>query len=148
MDSDASKSANVGDKVKIQISPEQLVQSEIVHINNEDEKRRVIVFKIDDLPERLINYRKISVDIIWWEDNGLKIPNSALIKEGDKTYVKKSRSNTKVKVLVKVLRQNDAYSIVDNYTTQELQKMGYSSDEIQNMFSIKQYDRVEVRGKK
>ena len=147
MDSEAAKTANVGDIVKIQISPEQLVQSEIVHINNEDGKR-VIVFKIDDLPERLINYRKISVDIIWWEDMGLKIPNSALIKEGDKTYVKKSRSNTKVKVLVKVLRQNDAYSIVDNYTTQELQEMGYSSDEIQNMFSIKQYDRVEVRGEK
>lgn len=133
-----------GDRVKIQISSEQIITSEIVHINEED-KNRVIVFKVNDLPERMINYRKISVDVIWWEDSGLKVPNSALIEENGKMYVTKNRADYKVKVLVKVLRQNDAYAIVDNYTTQELQDMGYSYDEIQGMYSIRQYDRVSIK---
>ena len=144
MDSDAAMNAKVGDNVKIQISSDQIITSEIVHINEENE-RRVIVFKVNDLPEKMINYRKISVDVIWWEDSGLKVPNSALIKDGDKMYIEKNRANYKVRVLVKVLRQNDAYAIVDNYTAQELQEMGYSFDEIQNMYSIKQYDKIDVK---
>lgn len=144
MDSDAAMSAKIGDRVKIQISPEQTAVSEIVHIVEENQKR-VIVFKVNDLPEKMINYRKILVDIIWWEDNGLKVPNSALINEDNKIYVNKNRADYKVKVLVKVLRQNDAYAIVDNYTTQELQDMGYSYDEIQSMYSIREYDKVDVK---
>lgn len=144
MDSDAAMNAKVGDNVKIQISSDQIITSEIVHINEENE-RRVIVFKVNDLPEKMINYRKISVDVIWWEDSGLKVPNAALIKDGDKMYIEKNRANYKVRVLVKVLRQNDAYAIVDNYTAQELQEMGYSFDEIQNMYSIKQYDRIDIK---
>ena len=147
MDSDAAMNANVGDKLKIHISSDQIVNAEIVHINEEN-KKRVIVFKINDLPEKLINYRKIVVDVVWWEDHGLKIPNTSIINENGKTYITKNRADTKVKVLVKVLRNNDAYSIVDNYTTQELQEMGYSLEEIQNMYSIKQYDRIEVKGRK
>ena len=49
--------------------------------------------------------------------------------------------------MVKILKQNDAYSIVDNYTTQELQEMGYSYDEISNMYSIKRYDKIIVKDK-
>ena len=144
MDSDAAMSANVGDNVKIQYSSDESITSEIVHINEEDGKR-VIIFKINDLPEKLINYRKVSVNVIWWEFTGLKVPNSALIKEDDKVYVEKNRSGYSARVLVKVLKQNDAYSIVDNYTTQELQEMGYSYDEIKNMYSIKQYDKIDVK---
>ena len=147
MDSEAAMNANVGDKLKIQISSDQILSAEIVHINEEN-KKRVIVFKINDLPEKLINYRKIVVDVVWWEDHGLKIPNTSIVNENGKNYIVKNRADTKVKVLVKVLRNNDAYSIVDNYTTQELQEMGYSLEEIQNMYSIKQYDKIEVKDKK
>ena len=91
---------------------------------------------------------KIIVDVIWWEDHGLKIPNTSIINENGKNYIIKNRADRKVKVLVKVLRNNDAYSIVDNYTTQELQEMGYSLEEIQNMYSIKQYDSIVVKAKK
>ena len=139
--------AKVGDKVKIRYDVDSSITSEIVQIN-EEEDSRVIIFKIKDLPEKMINYRKISVDVIWWEYSGLKIPNSAIITEGDKSFVERNRAGYNAKVLVKILKQNDSYAIVDNYTTQELQELGYSYDEINNMYSIKQYDKIIVNSKK
>lgn len=147
MNSDKAMAANVGDKVKIEIGDEKVFNAEVVKINP-NENFRILVFKIDDLPEKLINYRKVSVNIIWWQDNGLKIPNSAIFEIDGKKYVERNRAGYSVNVLVKVLRQNDTYSIVDNYTTTELQNMGYSYDEIQNMYKIKQYDKITIKNKK
>lgn len=146
MDSDRAMQANVGDTVKIEIDDEKTVNAEIVKINQE-ENFRILVFKIDDLPEKLINYRKVSVNVLWWQDTGLKIPNSAIFEIDGKKYVERNRAGYSANVLVKVLRQNDTYSIVDNYSTKELQDMGYSYDEIQNMYRIKQYDKITIKNK-
>ena len=146
MDSEAAMAAKVKDKVKIELDAENVETAEIVAIN-EEEGHRIIVFKINDLPEKLINYRKLSVNVIWWEFTGLKIPNSALIEENGKFYVQRNRAGYNAKVLVEVLKQNDSYSIVGNYSTQDLQDMGYSYNEIQNMYSIKQYDKLEINDK-
>ena len=86
MNSESAMNAKVGDKVKIQYDTDSIVSSEIVHIND-GEKSKILVFKVDDLPEKMISYRKISVEIIWWEHTGLKVPNSALIEENGKKYV-------------------------------------------------------------
>ena len=146
MNSESAMNAKVGDKVKIRYDVDSSITSEIVQINEEDGSR-VIIFKIKDLPEKMINYRKISVDVIWWEYSGLKIPNSAIITEGDKSFVERNRAGYNAKVLVKILKQNDSYAIVDNYTTQELQELGYSYDEIKNIYSIKQYDKIVIKTK-
>lgn len=144
MNSDDAKLAEVGDDVKIELDLENTVDAEIVHIN-EEEDSRVIVFKINDLPEKLVNYRKLSVSVIWWQQTGLKVPKSALIEEDGKFYLERIRAGYTAKVLVKVLNQNDAYAIVKNYETQELQDMGYSYSEIRNMYTIKQYDMTKIQ---
>ena len=46
------------------------------------------------------------------------------------------------KILVKVLRQNDTYSIVENYEDEELQELGYTDDEISKMGKINVYDEI------
>lgn len=146
MNSDRAMQANEGDKVRIEIDDEKILNAEIVKINQEEDFR-IIVFKIDDLPEKLINYRKVSVNVVWWQDSGLKVPNSAILEIDGKKYVERNRAGYSVNVLVKVLRQNDTYSIIDNYSTAELQDMGYSYDEIQNMYKIKQYDKITIKDK-
>ena len=132
--------------LKIELDVENRFNAEVVAIN-EDNDCRIIVFKINDLPERLINYRKISISVIWWETSGLKVPNSALIDRDGKKYIQRNRSGYSAEVLVKVLQQNDSYSIVDNYSSNELQEMGYSSEEIQNRYTIKQYDKININNK-
>ena len=103
-----------------------------------------MVFKITENVENLIEYRKISFEIVWWSYSGWKVSNSALIEEDDLTYIKLMKSGVEEKVLVKVLRQNNTYSIVSNYSDDELQNLGYSLEEIQNMSSINLYDQIII----
>ncbi|MEE0768776.1 MAG: hypothetical protein UIT70_02745, partial [Clostridia bacterium] len=62
------------------------------------------------IPE-LTRYRKTSVDIIWWRYSGLKVPNSAICYDGEKAYVVRNRAGYLDKILVKVDKKNENYSI-------------------------------------
>ena len=46
------------------------------------------------------------------------------------------------KFLVKVDKKNENYSIVENYSTEELKELGYSTKEIINRKSISLYDEI------
>ena len=141
MNTERSMSAKIGDKVYLRLSNSDEIEAEISYIKDE-EKDRVIVFKITDKIDELLEYRKISIDVIWWKYSGLKVSNSALIEDDDKIYVEKNRANYTEKILVKVLRQNDTYSIVEKYDEEELKQLGYSDEEISEGKSINLYDEV------
>lgn len=61
-----------------------------------------------------------------------------------KAYVIRNRAGYLDKILVKVLRQNENYSILGRYTTDELKEMGYESKEISNMPKISLYDEILI----
>ena len=90
----------------------------------------------------MTNYRKISFDLIWWSSTGLKVPNEAIVEENGLNYVVRNRVGYLDKILVKIGRKNDKYSIVTNYDTDELKNLGFSSTEIQNMKKISIYDEL------
>lgn len=142
-DTERAQSSNIGDKVTIRLSNSTEIDAKIVYIKDE-EKNRIIVFEITDEIDELLEYRKISIDIIWWKYSGLKVSNSALIEEDDKVYVEKSKAGYTDKILVKVLRQNDTYSIVENYDEDELTELGYNEEEITNIKAnkINLYDEI------
>lgn len=134
-------SASVGDQVTLRLSTSDEVSAEIVYIKEENESR-IIVFEFDEKVDKLLEFRKISFDIVWWKYTGLKVSNSALIEENDQTYVERSKAGYTEKVLVKVLRQNDTYSIVENYDDDELRELGYTEEEISEMETIDVYDEI------
>ena len=146
MNSDAAKNAKEGDKVKIDIGSDRTISAKVKHIKDEDDDR-IIIFEVDSLDEKLVNYRKISATVIWWEYSGLKIPNSAITYDGDLAYVQRNRAGYNADVLVKVVRSNGDYSLVENYSTQELKDLGFSADEIRNMYNIKEYYRIQLKKK-
>lgn len=133
--------AKEGDLVTLRLSNTKEVNAQIEKII-EEEKNRVVVFKITKQVENLLEYRKVSLDIIWWQYEGLKISNNAIIEKNDLSYVQRKRTNYVDDILVKVLRQNDTFSIVTNYTTEELKELGYSEKEITDMKKIKIYDEI------
>ena len=92
----------------------------------------------------MIEYRKISLDIIWWNYTGFKVSNEAVITEGDKNYIERNRAGYTEKILVKVERQNETYSIIRNYKEEELKDMGYTEEEIEalNELKLKLYDEI------
>lgn len=145
LDSKQAKETEVGKKVKLKLSNNKEVTSKIEYISKEDDKV-VIIFKIDEQVQEMISYRKVSFDIIWWSDSGKKIPNTALGKEqkgeNEVSYIVRTRNGYQDKILVKVLRQNDKYAIVDNYTSDELKELGYASEEIKERKTLTLYDEI------
>lgn len=110
----------------------------------EEEDNIMLVFRINKSVEDLIAYRKISLDIVWWSYSGLKVPNSAIVEEDDLTYVTRNRTGYKDKILVKVNKQNQNYSIISNYTSEELRELGWTQDEIATRKVISLYDEVSI----
>ncbi len=142
MNSDTSKTKQVGDTVTLRLSSSNEVKAEIAYISEQDDGSNLIVFKIEKGVEELINYRKISIDVIWWSDSGLKVANSAIRYENNIPYVIKNMAGYEYKIYVKIVSQNDNYTIVNNYTTEEYKELGFSSEEINNMRKISLYDEI------
>lgn len=102
----------------------------------------LMIYQINSGSEELMNYRKLSFDLIWWHDSGLRIPNEAIKKDEKGTsYIIRKRSGAEEKVYVKVLRQNQNYAIVDNYSSDELAQKGYTKEEAKK---VSLYDEITL----
>ena len=139
--SEEAKKAEVGDKIEIKLAGNQEIPAEIEHIK-EEEDTRLIVLKITQGVEYLTSYRKISLDVIWWEEDGLRIPNTSIIYENGLSYVIRTKAGLLNKILVKIVNENDNYSIITNYKTEELKNIGYTAEEISRMRKISIYDEI------
>ena len=145
LSSEEAKQAQIGDTVKLRLPNQVEISSEVVHISNENAKT-VIVFKIDKQVQEMISYRKISFDIIWWSYSGKKVPNDAIAYEqqgeNQVAYVIRTRVGYQDKILVKVLRSNEKYAVVDNYESEELKELGYTDEEIRIRKNLTLYDEI------
>ena len=109
MNSDTSKTKKVGDTVTLRLSSSNEVKAQIAYISEQNDGSNLIVFKIQKGVEELINYRKISIDVIWWSDSGLKVANSSIRYENNIPYVIKNMAGYEYKIYVKIVSQNDNY---------------------------------------
>lgn len=140
--SEKAKEAKIGDDVKVRLPNNTEILSEITYISKENEDEVLLILKIDNQVGELINYRKLSFDLIWWSYSGLKVPNQSIVNVDGLNYIVRSRAGYLSKVLVKVEKQNDKYSIVTNYDTDELKELGYTNKEINSLKKISLYDEV------
>ena len=147
LDSEYAKNIEVGDSVKIRLPSGTETNATIEYKLSEDSDY-VLTLRIEENVKELIDYRKISFSIIWWSDTGMKIPNSAISYEtkGDNqvAYITRKRIEYEDKILVKILKSNEKYSVVANYTSDELKELGYTSEEIKNMSNISIYDEILI----
>lgn len=143
-DSEEAKNAKVGDSVKVRLSNNVEVNAEITNISNENEEKRILILKLEKQVEELINYRKITFNLIWWDATGLKVPNQSIVKIDNLDYVVRSRAGYLSKILVKVKKQAEKYSIVETYSNEELKELGFTEKEINNYKKISIYDEIIV----
>lgn len=145
LNSEQAKNAEVGDIVTLRLPNNAEVSSSIEYISYEDDDV-ILVLKLTEQVQELVSYRKISFDIIWWSHSGKKIPNSAIGTEqkGDNeiNYVIRTRAGYQDKILIKIMKQNSKYAIVENYTNAELQELGYSTEEIYGRKTLTLYDEI------
>lgn len=137
-----AKNSKVGDTIKIRVQNSDTLKASVENIIDEDDESKTITVKITNDVEKLIAYRKISFDIIWWDAEGFRIPNEAIKEENDLSYVVRNRNGYYNKMLVKILKQNDEYCIVRQYKTEELEELGFTSSQIYSMRNIALYDEI------
>ena len=143
--SDEAKNAEVNDTVNIHLTTGDEIKTIIEYISEQENGNKLIVLKIKDCVEKLINYRKISFEIVWWSAKGLRAPNSSIIEEDGKKSIVRKRIGYTDKILVKVLKSTEDYSIIENYTSMELKELGYTNKEIENMKNISLYDEILLK---
>lgn len=140
--SNEAKKSKVGDTIKIRLQNSNVINATIENIINEEDKTKTITIKITKNIEDLISYRKISFDIIWWSEEGYKIPTEAIKEEDGKSYIIRNRNGYYDKMLIKILKQNDEYCIVEQYSAEELKELGFTNTQIYNMKNIALYDEI------
>lgn len=139
-----AKKAEIGDKVLIRLSTGEEIKGRLELIKD-SKNSKILIFKINQDIEQLINYRKVSLEIIWWQSKGLKVPNTAIMYEKGFSYIVKRELGRDEKILVKIKNKNEKYSLVDNYTMKELLELGLTEEQINDLESINLYDEIVVK---
>lgn len=115
--------AEVGDKVKLALPSLREVDAKIEYITKEENDEVTLIFSFTEGIEELLIYRKVPIDIIWWDAKGYKVPNTCIVEEDGLSYVIRTKAGYLDKVLVKVQKTTDNYSIVKNYSTSEIEEL-------------------------
>lgn len=123
--SEEAKKSKVRDRVQITIPTGRTIDGRVANIIEEQNGSRTIAIKFSDNIDEVTSYRKVSFDVIWWNSTGYKVKNSGIIEENNLHYVIRSRQGHLKKVLVKIKKQTDTYSIVKNYSASELKELNY-----------------------
>lgn len=133
----------VGDKIQIRLNYGELTKTtaEIVNIKDEGQTKTVVL-KITRNVEELIRYRKISFDIIWWEQQGLKIPNVAVKGQGNNATVTLLKYGIEYEVRVKIKAQNEDYAIITDLSASDLEELNLSSNDVKRSITI--YDELVI----
>lgn len=121
--SEEAKKAEVGNKIKITLPSTKNVDAKIEYIIKENDDEVTLVLSFSEGIDELLMYRKISFDIIWWDQSGYKVANTAIIEDNGLNYVIRTKAGYLERVLVKVKKRGEDYSIVKNYSTSEIKEL-------------------------
>lgn len=157
MNAEKSETLTLNSVVKLRFNNEEqdYVKSTVEYISEEENNQRLVIFKVTTNTELLVKYRKINLEIIWWNDDGLKVPNDAIeyvtLKEEQTgkaiatiPMLTVLESAYKEKAWVKIIRSTDKFSIIENYTDEELLEMGIPEEMISERINIQMYDEIIV----
>lgn len=137
--SEEANNAKEGDKITLVLPSAREIKAKIEKINRESDNEVTLVLSFSEGIDELINYRKVSFEIVWWNSKGYKIPNSAIITENNLNYVIRNKAGYLEKVLVKEVKKTDNYSIVSNYSVTDLNDLNVNK---KAKTSISLYDEI------
>lgn len=154
MYSEESKNAHLNDNVYLRFNNtgDDLISATVEYIS-EEEEGRILVFKIKTNVEELTKYRKIDLDVVWWQDDGLKINKDAIKyveltnQSGDTItmpIVTIKKSSYTQDAFTKIVREAGEFAIIENYTDKELLELGFSEEQISDRATLKMYDEAIV----
>ena len=101
-----------------------------------------LLFKITDGIENIVDYRMISLEIIWDKTEGMAVLKNAIKRNEQNTYdyVTVVNGGEYLQVPVKIVSSNEGICIVENFTSEEKEILGISD----NRNKISLYDILVV----
>lgn len=154
--SEESKALKLNDTVRYTIDNNfnNLSKATVDYIINEDDTRYIFIKTTDNI-EKLAQYRKLSVKIVWWNYQGIKISKQAIFKDNivsvdgknlelDAVLVQNVNGYSR-KVWIKLENQVGDDAIVDNYEDSELESLGVPKNEINGRKILNLYDKVLIK---
>ncbi len=157
--SEEVKALNLNDTVKYTINNNfnNLSKGIVDYIINDGDYRYVFI-KTEDNIEKLSQYRKLNVKLVWWNYQGIRVPDDAIFEEkiemtsGDNDTVNyvniKTGSGYIKKAWIKVEKSAEGFSIIDNYKDDELIELGIPKMDVNKRNSLNLYDEVVRQGEK
>lgn len=142
VDKEKTDEIKLGKTIKVRLSNAKEINAKVSYIGEEKNEKSLMILEINNEIEYLINYRKVTIDIIWWNESGWKIPDSAMTEKDGMFYVTRDRAGYLDEIPVKILKDNGTYSIVENYTTDDLRELGYDEEKLKTKKSISLYDEL------
>lgn len=141
LNSEVARNSKIGDNVTFTLANGEEVKAKVEYMVKKDEDKDVlIIFKLSNVKDEFIEYRKISYNITWWSKSGLKVPNDAILEdESGNNFIVKERAGNYNKIFVKVLNKNDKYSIVENYNVEDYEKLGLDASKYGK---VTEYDMI------
>lgn len=109
--------------------------------NIQDENYNYSLFKIDNEIDELIDYRKLSCEVIWKTTSGMAVPMNAIYTDSEKGYkfVLMVYGAEYVKVPINVVASSDSIAIAENLSKEELDKF-----ELDGKFKLELYDELVI----
>ncbi|MBO5477925.1 MAG: hypothetical protein J6A15_09270 [Clostridia bacterium] len=107
----------------------------------QDDEYNYCLFKITNEIDSLIDYRKLSCEVVWNTVSGMAVPTNAVYKDAEKgyDYVLMVYGAEYVKVPIKIVASSDSIVIADNYSKEEIEAMGLDS-----RFKLELYDELVI----
>lgn len=103
-----------------------------------------VYFRISNGIEHIVNLREVELEVVWGYAEGLIVPTEALNKYEniDSYYITAIKYSEYQNVPVRLELKNDNYSVVKNYSDEELEELNIESE-----YLLKLYDRIIVNKK-
>ena len=134
-----------GNSYRIRISDLENVTITAVLVRNiTQDNYNYSLFEIDNEVDSLVDYRKLSCEVIWDVESGMAVPLNAVYKDETQeyNYVLLVYGTDYIRVPVRIIAQSDSIAIVENVDNEEYEKYNLDST-----FKLEVYDELVIEEK-
>lgn len=100
------------------------------------------IFSIENSVSDVLDVRETGAEIIWTKKEGLVVSLDAVVNKNGINYVTLVTGGEYIDIPIKVVISNDTVCIVENYTKEELEELGITSNAV-----LERYDQLLIENK-
>lgn len=133
---------NIGKTYKIRISDlENKTLNARLKVNIKEGEYNYSLFEIDNEIDDILDYRKLSCEVVWKTDSGMAIPLNSIHEDEimHYKYVLMVYGTDYVKIPIRIITQSDSIAIVENVDKEE-----YKKYDLDDSFKLELYDELII----